>query len=370
MDLVIDLISFVEGKSYGFQEYILNLLDDFSSLRKEIRVEKIILLINQTQHSFFSKKYGDVFQYNCCGFDSTVSMIINEGRFINKMKLSSSDIILFPSNTMPFVRTRAKKILVIHDLLFRHGSYLSKTLYYFLFRFQRYIFIPYSIAKADKIIAISKFTQEEIIEAYHTDPSKIVAIYNYFNFGKYDSDTPSVLSAVNGKYILAVCASYKHKNHITILKAFEQFCKYDNSFSLVFVGDLSLEASSYFHKMDTCIKEKVFFKKHLSNADMKILFVNASMFVSASLYEGLGMPVVEALYFGLPVIISDIKIHREVSLNMAEYFPPTSSQCLCDLMIKNANLRRTKNISNDKIVSIYDKENTSMRYIQLINSMI
>lgn len=55
MDLVIDLISFVEGKSYGFQEYILNLLDDFSSLRKEIRVEKIILLINQTQHSFFSK---------------------------------------------------------------------------------------------------------------------------------------------------------------------------------------------------------------------------------------------------------------------------------------------------------------------------
>ena len=122
--------------------------------------------------------------------------------------------------------------------------------------------------------------------------------------------------------------------------------------------------------MDTCIKEKVFFKKHLSNADMKILFVNASMFVSASLYEGLGMPVVEALYFGLPVIISDIKIHREVSLNMAEYFPPTSSQCLCDLMIKNANLRRTKNISNDKIVSIYDKENTSMRYIQLINSMI
>ena len=47
MDLVIDLISFVEGKSYGFQEYILNLLDDFSSLRKEIRVGKIILLINR-----------------------------------------------------------------------------------------------------------------------------------------------------------------------------------------------------------------------------------------------------------------------------------------------------------------------------------
>ena len=368
MKLVVDLLGLEYGKSYGFQEYLFNLLDDFCKYRDKILAKRIVLLVQSSQSKYFRERFGDVFVYKCFTCSSLFSRIFKEGQIIGGLKLEQQDILLFVGNTMPIVNTKAKKVLVVHDLLFRHGAFFSKTPYYYLFRLHRYFYIPYSLAKADKIIAISNFTKNEISKAYNVPEEKIETIYNYFNFDKYDKDKLTEKSVIHGKYILCVCANYKHKNHITVLKAFEQFCKVNKDFNLVFIGSLSSDAYDFIRQLDSSVKNKILIRQHLTNADMKKVYTNASMFVSASLYEGLGMPVVEALYFGLPTLLSDISIHHEVSMDMAQYFPSLSYEVLSELFVENATHRKNNDtVLKSTLIKLYDKDNTSMRYINLLN---
>lgn len=367
MKLVIDLLDFECGRSYGYQEYLLNLLDDFHSHRSDILASQVILLVKNSELIFFSERYNDVFEYlpyECGGYLNT---LFTRSKAIHKMRLSSNDVLLFTGNTMPLFHSQAKTILVIHDLLYLYRSLFSKSVYYFIFRLQRRLFVPYSIYKANKIIAISQFTRDEIIKAYSTSSSKISVIYNYFNFEKYNDDITHK-STINKKYILSICAKYKHKNHITILKAFEQFYAKHKNFCLVIIGSLSPEAIDYISKLGKDIKHNIIVCQHLNNSDIKKMYENASVYVSASLYEGLGMPVVEALYFGLPTLLSDIPIHHEVSLENAQFFTPMSSLELSKLM----ELSVVKNKSHNrefihKLKEMYSTENTSLRYIREIN---
>ena len=371
MKLVIDLLGFKYGKSYGFQEYLLNLLDDFSESRDMIRAQHIILLINQSEYQFFYNRYSNTFEYKSYNCSGLFKRLFHETKIIRDLCLTANDVLLFVGNTMPFIRCKAHKILVIHDLLYRYGPYFSKSLYNFLFRLHRYIFVPYSIRNADKIIAISQFTRSEIIEAYHTYPDKIVPIYNYFNFEKYSQDNITDKSVINGKYILSICAKYKHKNHITILKAFEKFATNYPDYSLVIIGLLSEEAQRYMDMLPDEISNRVIVRQHLSNADIQKVYQNASLYVSSSLYEGLGMPVVEALYFGLPTLLSDIKVHHEVSLENAYFFDSLSDDDLSILFEKN--IISKGQVDEDfkaTLVQMYSRENTSMRYISVINSFM
>ena len=369
MNLVINLLSFEREKSYGFQEYIFNLLDDFAVSRDIIKANSIILLIRKKELIFFKKRYCDVFQYYAYEKKGLLDYFIFESRIINNLYLSSNDVLLFPGNTMPIINSRAKKILVIHDLLFRRKDLFTQSIYYFIFRLHKYIFVPYSIKHADIVIGISRFTKKEIIEAYNIDPSKVLAIYNYFNFDKYNDEITDK-SNISGKYILSIGAKYKHKNHKTILKAFELFNRKHKDFLLVLVGALSPQATKYYSCMNDDVRAKVIIRNRLTNSDIKRLYEKASLYVSASLYEGLGMPVVEALYFGLPTLLSDIDIHHEVSLDNAKFFSPMSYAELSALF-ENC-LIESKNIDFDfsfRLEAMYSKENTSQKYIEEINKL-
>lgn len=371
MRIVVDLLGFVEGKTYGFQEYLLNLLDGFSSHTDVVTAESITLLVNESEKPFFESRYGDTFKYDAYAVSGALGLLFREKKIIDSMDLKADDVLLFTRNTMPFTKSKAKKVLVFHDLLYRHRSFFAKTLYYLLFRIQRYVFVPYSIRKADKVIAISECTKNEIVEAYRTSSEKIDVIYNFFNFNKYSDVTPTEKSLVNGKYILSICADYKHKNHITLLKAFELFCEKESGYFLVFIGGLSQEAKHYYEKMPEYVRSKVIIRKHLSTGDIKAMYENASLFVSASLYEGLGMPVVEALYFGLPTVVSDIPIHHEVSLNKAVYYNALCQKELSEKMLEN--VHRCINVDEGFRVSLterYNEQNTLMKYIEVLNTIV
>ena len=99
------------------------------------------------------------------------------------------------------------------------------------------------------------------------------------------------------------------------------------------------------------------------------LYKKASAYVSASLYEGLGMPVVEAMYFGLPVILSDTLIHREVSFNEGVYCKCDDVADFCNgLEISVCNRSSVPDVK-ERIRSRYSEENTAFRYIREFNSL-
>jgi glycosyltransferase involved in cell wall biosynthesis len=237
-------------------------------------------------------------------------------------------------------------------------------------RIQRKIYIPRSLSLADKVIAISDFTKNDIISNYKFLPlHKIIRIYNYFNFEKFSVDIHSINRRINSKYFLCVSSLLKHKNIITIVKAFNLFCQTDNQTDLVLVGSLQKDSflDEYIEKLDPKIKSRIHFLSQVSNPELSQLYQYCEAYISASLFEGLGMPVVEAMYFNIPLILSDIEVFREITNGNANFFNPTSVEDLCNIM-NSFNKQNVK--TRTYVISEFAEMKTSHQYINQINEML
>lgn len=365
MRLIIDIIDFKHGRAYGYEEYLLNLLHHIACHRHELLVDDVVLACQTSQYEYLKCEFKDAFNYFTLKGCSYFKCFYNSYRLPRLLGLSVEDVILYTGNYMPLWGRKCRKVLVIHDLLFKHPEFCSSSLYFLLFRLQRYIYVPVSLRKADKVIAISDFTKKEIMRYYDKDSDKIVTIYNYFNFNKYDDQEKLTINPIGKPYFLSICSGAKHKNHETMLRAFNEYSITNKTDNFVIVGSLYPTAQEYFESLSLGVRNRIVILSHISNADICYLYRNAKGYIAASLFEGLGMPVVEALYFNLPTYLSDTDIHREVSFNKAYYFSPADWKSLAELLQNNtvpANLK-------ELIESRYSENNTSSRYISVINAL-
>ena len=110
------------------------------------------------------------------------------------------------------------------------------------------------------------------------------------------------------------------------------------------------------------------FYKNISNEELSLFYQKSKAYISTSLFEGLGMPIVEAMYFNLPVILSNCSsVFYEISLNKGFYFDPLDVNMLVKRMFEVQNKNIVVNYSSE-IKELYSSKNTSAKYIDLINS--
>lgn len=360
--LVVEALSYDYGVGFGYQEFLFNILRYFKVHRAELQFTSVKLACKSTDKHYFEFLEPEIKVY-----DFHIKNTFHKYYVLNtigkRMNLKKHDTILFTNNYSALTK-QCKHILVIHDLLYLRKDFIPNK----AFRMQRGLFVPHSIEIADKIIAISRWVKSDIEKQFNVpSPNKVQAIYNYFDFNKYNEGEPTeeiVSFCKHHEYFLAVSANAKHKNLITIFKAFEEFSKTSSSVYLVLVGKLHGALKSYYENLDDDIKDKVTFFYNISNADLGCLYKHARAFISATLFEGLGMPLVEAMYFNIPTIVSDIDVVREVTLNKAIYFPPKDTAKLCCLMKEkypNGNLKT-------EVKELYSEENTVKCYVELVNS--
>lgn len=358
--LLIDLLVLHKDKAFGFQQYILNILDYFYLHREEIKYKDIVLLCKDDELNLLSK-YADKFEVRCFHVTNYIYRLLLQSLLPFVCKFSNEDLLFTPGNVSGLIK-KCPEILVVHDLLFKHKEWIPNR----LMRWQRELFFPLSIKKADKVVAISNFTSNDIADHYPFAKEKVGVIYNYMNFGKYDCCETSLF--VPNSFFLAISTNAPYKNQQTILNAFKIYCNAGGKKKLVFVGTFSSEseAGRVFNILPNNVREKIIFKTRISNSELGMLYQNASCFISASLFEGFGMPVVEAMSFGLPVLLSDIPPHREVSLNKGEFFEPTDVGGLAEKMLC---LCFDKKGYDKDIRDMYSEANTSAKYVELINQM-
>ena len=360
--LVIDCLSFHEEKQFSYRVYIRNLIDYFFQNRPLVNFEVIILVFDISQKKYF-EKYVSKFVLKGYKFNNTVHKYLIQSDLPRSLNLVEQDLILFPGNYTSWSK-KCKQLLVIHDLAFLHNEVMNSV----LMRLQRKTFTPISLKNADRIVAISDFTRRELIESYKVDQAKISVIYNHFNFEKFLSyqkfDQPIY------SYFISVCSSAPYKNSITLLKAFNIYCLEKGSFHLVVVGALdssNKECFKYYQSLPPFVREKIHIYSHISDTHLGSLYKNASAFISATLYEGLGMPIVEAMYHGIPAILSDLSICREVSLNLAYYFESYDFMKLKELMAMCEMEPTVKRNYSNQISQVYSSQNTVAKYIEIIN---
>lgn len=359
--LVIDVLAFEYGKAFGYQEYIFNLLDYIYIHRTDILYHEIVIVCIESQRQYF-RKYASCFLIKSYACRSVFHRLLAQTLMPFNLSLKSSDLVLYTANYSSLIK-RSSSILVIHDLLFKRKSFFPYT----LMRYQRTFYLPFSIRYADKIVAISQFTANDVKRYYNSSKDKIVAIYNYFNFEKY-----GLANEIYNKEncFISVCSNAVHKNSITVLKAFNRYCMNGGVYSLILVGALKEGSSTYLYyaSLSADVKKRIKIYNKISNTLLAELYQKSKAYISASLFEGLGMPVVEAMYFDLPVILSDLPVFHEVSFEKGIYFDPLDEKDLSDKMFVVQN-NSFCNSYKKQVMNMYSEQNTSHKYIELFNML-
>lgn len=223
------------------------------------------------------------------------------------------------------------KIITIHDLAFmvRPSWYLN--IYVLVYKF----LTPISVKTAEKVLTVSEFSKTEIIKYLQTSPSKIQVIYNasasIFKAKQYTFRSSE-------KYLLAVSTIDPRKNFNRLIQAYLTWPNNQNV-KLYVVGGKNVIYSEI-ECMET-VSSNIIWLGRVSDIELAELYRNALGFIYPSLYEGFGLPPLEAMSSGAPVIVSDIPPHREVCGSAAIYVDPYNTASMVnafDVLLNEASV--------------------------------
>lgn len=200
------------------------------------------------------------------------------------------------SNELPIGinRARTKTVVTIHDLLFldypEHYSYLDRKIYETKTR--------YAARQADKVIAVSEETKQDLTVRYKVPAEKIEVVYPIISI-------PSIPQTIQvpSPYILNVGSLVERKNQKRLIEAYALIEKnVQEELWIVGTGPLKQELEQLINQLKLRGRVKVITGLH--NQDLTAIYKNATAFIYPSLKEGFGMPIVEALLSEIPVVAS------------------------------------------------------------------
>ena len=276
------------------------------------------------------------------------------------LKFNGNPLIINFSNTLPvFYRN---KIVTIHDII-----YLKFPVSYSYRKYYEIVF-PLMLKYSKHIITVSEFSKGEIANYYGIDEERISVIYNGVN-GKFKPRKTHTTE----KYILSVSSIAHHKNFINLIKAYQRLKT--KNIKLYIVGGLN---DKIFGKESRRIvenirgNENIKFLGRVSDDELVELYSNALCFVYPSLYEGFGIPPLEAQACGCPVVLSDIPVFREVYGSSAVYFNPLDPQDIADkidFVLSDSKLRNELSIKGLENSKKYTWERSAEEFFKILKKV-
>ena len=204
-------------------------------------------------------------------------------------------------------------VMTIHDVFYLLRPRAYAWVYTLFYR----IMTPWAARRAKKIITVSQFSKHEIMRYYGIADNKITVVYNAAR-----KPVPAPRKKTQ-PYLLAVGSLMPRKNIQRLLEAYSTMP--DADFDLYIAG--SAETSFADAELDSYAHTKgVRWLGHVSPQELNTLYRNAVAYINPSLYEGFGIPLLEAMVQGCPVLASDIPVFHEVCEDAACYFNPMKSE--------------------------------------------
>lgn len=249
------------------------------------------------------------------------------------------DLVHFTYFSMPIFYPK-KFVLTIHDLIpwdYKTGQ--ASTLPFFLYNIKHFFYklvVWLTTHRAEKIIAVSRATRDQIIAKLKINPDKIQVIYQGVE-EKFHKDGFNKLTdprILKNKYFLYVGNAYPHKNLEILIQAFDLIIsnkKYQD-YQLVLAGPDDFFYQRLKSKMKT--HKKIIFGQIKSDDDLITYYKNAALFITPALIEGFGLPVVEAMACQCPVVCSDIPVFREIYGQAPVFFKPKDKEAIAQAIIK------------------------------------
>jgi glycosyltransferase involved in cell wall biosynthesis len=202
--------------------------------------------------------------------------------------------------------------VVLHDTAFKKFPQFFNKYFVILYN----VLVPIILKKAQQIFTVSYFSKSEIENYYPFTKGKIKVIYNAIdeNVKKNREDIQKE------PYILTVGSLEPRKNISKLISAMNL----NKNIKLIIVGDKN---TKIFDNNDFNIESNnIIFTGYIGDEQLKELYENATLFIYPSIYEGFGIPPLEAQNYGIPVIVSDIEVFREIYADSVYYVNPYTSE--------------------------------------------
>ena len=279
------------------------------------------------------------------------------------------DILIEPAHFGPFnVPETIKRVTVIHDLtplLFRqwhtfNGWFLQK------------LFLPGIIKRADLIITNSEYTKTDIVNHLGKDEDKIVPTHLGISDIFKPTDDQNVLGkyGIYKDYILFQGTLEPRKNLVNLIIAYEDYrLKHpDRKEQLILSGRKGWKNREIIEKKYTSrFSDDVILLGYVDRQDMPALYSGASIFAYPSFYEGFGLPVLEAMACGTPIITSNVSSLPEVAGRHAIYFNPSDTRQMSHAMYQASQIPTAKISDQVKYAHGFTWARTVQRIIEALN---
>ncbi len=262
---------------------------------------------------------------------------------------------------------KIRKVVTIHDLIFRiypeYYTFFDREIHFRKFR--------NAALAADAVVAISEQTKADIVHYLNIPESKIHVIYQGCSHLFKTRYTSEQKNRVKNKYnlpenfLLNVGTIEKRKNGLSIAEAIR-----GTDLPLVFIGREKAYADRIRKSSD---EKQVRFLRDVSNEDLAVIYQSATLFIYPSLYEGFGIPVIEALFSGTPVITNRDGVFREAG---GDYTVYADVQNISDLRTKIVHLWNDESLRNkiaqegSRFVQKFSDEVIARQWAQLYDSLL
>ena len=238
------------------------------------------------------------------------------------------DLLHIP-DTSPIIIKTTKTISTIHDL----AEFYCPEKYSKVQAIGRKMIVKLQVALSDKIITISDFSRKTLIEKLNINKNKIITIYNGVDVEKFTKDVRreeiEKFEIEDKKYVLYVGEIERTKNVSILIEAHKEL--YKKGFKLVLCGKKGNDYGNILKIIDKHnLKNKIIFTNYVTENELIALYRNAWAFVFPSLFEGFGLPIIEGMASGVPVICSNKSCLPEIGGNAVLTFEPHDRNSLLD----------------------------------------
>lgn len=261
---------------------------------------------------------------------------------------SRFDLLHIPSARRIPLLKRTKVVATVHDLAAFHiaGKYDRARMF-----FNRRA-VPAMIRRADRIIAVSEQTRNDLVRYAGYDENRISVIYSGIDHDLFapvaKAEARERLRLLHGmeKPFFVYVSRLEHpaKNHLRLIEAFERFkLENDSMHQLVFAGaDWSGAAVIRERAAISPVKEDILFLGFVQKSSLPLLYSGCDLMVFPSLFEGFGLPIIEALACGAPVICSNTSAMKELAGEWIPTFDPADSGAIFECIAAAVSAGRTE----------------------------
>jgi len=240
----------------------------------------------------------------------------------------------------PFLPKGLPAVLTFYDLVayFFPGSMRA------IHKLQHRLSQKYSVNRAAEILTISAQTGDDLVRLFQCPREKVrPALLGYLEPPSLKKPTEK-LASLPAKFMLAVSTLEPRKNYSTLLKAYRIYLEKErrNPMPLVIAGRRGWESPEFYEMLETMLVEtrSLFLMDDLSDSELKYLYDHCSFFAMSSLYEGFGLPLLEAMASGKFALASDLPCFHEIGGNQFQYLPPTDANSWAQAIADSARLAR------------------------------